>query len=78
VAESARWLEEFHPRSVVELDYGGLVHLLSDEMLVMDDSVELVATALASLAEGDMASATAAYERLVARWRDVQLLERCN
>ena len=23
----ARWLEEFHPHSLVELDYGGLVHL---------------------------------------------------
>ena len=23
-----RWLEEFHPRSLVELDYGGLVHVL--------------------------------------------------
>ena len=28
VEESARWLEEFHPRSVVELDYGGLAALL--------------------------------------------------
>jgi hypothetical protein len=28
VEDLARWLEEFHPRSVVELDYGGLVHLL--------------------------------------------------
>ena len=28
VEELGRWLEEFHPRSLVELDYGGLVHLL--------------------------------------------------
>src|SRR5437762_3412772 len=31
VEETARWLEEFHARSIVELDYGGLVNLLSDE-----------------------------------------------
>ena len=34
----ARWLEEFHPHSLVELDYGGLVHLFDDEELVDDES----------------------------------------
>ncbi|HEY0717824.1 MAG TPA: hypothetical protein VGD68_09430, partial [Streptosporangiaceae bacterium] len=28
-----RWLEDFHPQSVVELDYGGLVNLLTDDAL---------------------------------------------
>ena len=78
VEEGARWLEEFHPRSVVELDYGGLVHLLSDEALTADDSPGLVAAGLAGLAKGDAESATEAYESLVARWRAIQLLERCN
>ena len=41
--ETARWLELFHPGSVVELDYGGLTALLSDKTLKDDDSVELVA-----------------------------------
>ena len=53
VEESARWLEEFHPRSVVELDYGGLVGLLSDEALATDDSPALVAAGLAGLSRGD-------------------------
>jgi hypothetical protein len=78
VEEGARWLEEFHPRSVVELDYGGLVHLLSDDALTVDDSPELVAAGLAGLSRGDAEAATEAYEKLVARWRAVQLLERCN
>ncbi|MFG2061669.1 hypothetical protein ACGFIK_09620 [Micromonospora sp. NPDC048871] len=78
VEEAARWLEEFHPRSVVELDYGGLVDLLSDETLVEDDSPELVAAGLAGLSEGEAEEASAAYDKLVARWRAVQLLERCN
>lgn len=78
VEEGARWLEEFHPRSVVELDYGGLVHLLADEALAEDDSPELVAAGLAALSRGDAEAASEAYEKLVARWRAVQLLERCN
>jgi hypothetical protein len=78
VEEGARWLEEFHPRSVVELDYGGLVDLLPDDVLAADDSPALVAAGLAGLATGDAEAATEAYESLVARWRAVQLLERCN
>jgi hypothetical protein len=78
VEEGARWLEEFHPRSVVELDYGGLVDLLSDEVLAADDSPVLAATGLAALANGDAEGATESYEKLVSRWRAVQLLERCN
>ena len=78
VEEGARWLEEFHPRSVVELDYGGLVHLLPDDALAADDSPDLVAAGLAALGKGDAETATEAYEKLVARWRAIQLLERCN
>ncbi|MEV1288414.1 hypothetical protein [Micromonospora sp. NPDC049679] len=78
VEEGARWLEEFHPRSVVELDYGGLVDLLPDDALGADDSPALVAAGLAGLSSGDADAATEAYEKLVARWRAVQLLERCN
>jgi hypothetical protein len=78
VEETARWLEEFHSRSVVELDYGGLVTLLSDETLTADDSPGLVAEGLAGVSRGDAEAATVAYEKLVERWRSVQLLERCN
>jgi hypothetical protein len=78
VEESARWLEEFHPRSVVELDYGGLASILPDETLRADDSPTLVAQGLSALAKGDADAATTAYEQLVERWRAIQLLERCN
>jgi hypothetical protein len=78
VEESARWLEEFHPRSVVELDYGGLTGVLSDDALSEDDSPSLVAAGLTALAKGDADAATRAYEHLVERWRAIQLLERCN
>jgi hypothetical protein len=78
VEESARWLEEFHSRSIVELDYGGLAELLPDDVLREDDSAALVAEGLAALAAGEASTATSAYERLVERWRGIQLLERCN
>jgi hypothetical protein len=78
VEEGTRWLEEFHPRSVVELDYGGLVNLLPDDDLAADDSPGLVAAGLSALSRGEADNATEAYEKLVARWRTVQLLERCN
>jgi len=78
VEETARWLEQFHPRSVVELDYGGLVSLLSDDALREDDSPGLVAAGLGAVARGDGEAATEAYEKLVDRWRAVRLLERYN
>ncbi len=51
LVEVGRWLEEFHPRSLVELDYGGLVHALSAEQLAGDRSA-------ADVAEGSPRSAT--------------------
>lgn len=78
VEEGTKWLEEFHPRSIVELDYGGLVHLLKEDDLAEDDSPGLVAAGLSALSRGDAEQATEAYEKLVSRWRAVQLLERSN
>lgn len=78
VEEGSRWLEEFHPRSVVELDYGGLVGLLPDETLRADDSPGLIAAGLAALSRGESDAASETYEQIMTRWRAVQLLERSN
>jgi hypothetical protein len=78
VEEGARWLEEFHPRSIVELDYGGLVGLLPDDTLREDDSPGLVAAGLAALSRGESDAASGTYEQIVSRWREIQLLERSN
>ncbi|MEV6317860.1 hypothetical protein [Streptomyces sp. NPDC051776] len=67
-----RWLEEFHPRSLVELDYGGLVHALPEGQLAEDHSAADVAEGLQALREGDGARAGRAYERLTDRWRAVR------
>lgn len=74
----ARWLEEFHPRSLLELDYGGLVGLLEDGELEEDSSVADIADALAGLAAGDGARAGAAYDKVTERWRRTSAAERAN
>lgn len=76
--ETARWLEQFHPHSLVELDYGGLVHLLDDETLTADTSVADIAEALEALARGSADDAGELYERVAARWRALGALEHAN
>ncbi|TGB08972.1 hypothetical protein [Streptomyces sp. MZ04] len=67
-----RWLEEFHPRSLVELDYGGLVHALPEELLEGDHSAADVAEGIEALRNGDGEGAGEAYARLMERWRAVR------
>ena len=75
VEELGRWLEEFHPRSLVELDYGGLVHLLDDAELTSDESARDIAAALKALADGEPVRAAAAYGRVTARMKALQAVE---
>ncbi|MET8669696.1 hypothetical protein [Streptomyces tendae] len=72
LVDVGRWLEEFHPRSLVELDYGGLVHALPAGELEADHSAADVAEGIEALRHGDGAAAGAAYGRLVERWRAVR------
>jgi hypothetical protein len=72
VIDVGRWLEEFHPRSLVELDYGGLVHVLPVGELEDDHSAADVAEGIEALRHGDGVTAGEAYGRLVERWRSVR------
>jgi hypothetical protein len=78
VEEVGRWLEEFHPHSLVELDYGGLVHLMDDETLQADQSVAELAAALTGLDTGQEELAFAMYQRVILRWKPIQALESAN
>ncbi|MFI7439469.1 hypothetical protein [Nonomuraea indica] len=78
VEDVARWLEEFHPHSLVELDYGGLVHLMDDDALQADQSVAELSAALTGLDTGQEELAFAMYQRVVLRWKSMQLLESAN
>jgi hypothetical protein len=75
LVEVGRWLEEFHPRSMVELDYGGLVHIIPENGLAEDHSAADTAEGLAALREGDSTRAGEAYERLAERWRSIRELQ---
>jgi hypothetical protein len=73
-----RWLEEFHPSSWVELDYGGLARLLPADHLETDTSAQDVADGLTALADGDVVRAGQCYERLIDRWRAVAAYEHAS
>lgn len=79
------WLEMFHTKSYVELDYGGLALYLdkalrdnNEDGLLADTSIEDVLHSLSGLAASDGLMAGQGYERLMSRWRRVQALESAN
>jgi hypothetical protein len=81
LAELARissWLAEFDPGSLVELDYGGLVQLLTDGELCADQSVAEMTAAVRALAAGELELAAAMYRRVTRRWRRLAALERAS
>ncbi|WP_377270474.1 hypothetical protein [Peterkaempfera sp. SMS 1(5)a] len=78
VEQVGRWLEEFHPRSLVELDYGGLVHAIPEARLADDRSAAEVAEGIAALRAGDGDRAGQAYRTVTERWRLVQELLYAN
>ena len=77
VATLGRWLEGFHPDALVELDYGGLVHLMDDEALRADESVAEVTAVLEGMVR-DPVVARAMHDRLNNRWRSVEVLSAAN
>ncbi|KUL50505.1 hypothetical protein [Streptomyces sp. NRRL S-1521] len=78
LVDVGRWLEEFHPRSLVEVDYGGLVHAVPADELDEDHSAADVAEGIEALREGDGEAAGEAYARLVERWRAIRHLQFAN
>jgi len=78
LAEVGRWLKEFHPHSLVELDYGGLVHLVGDDALCGDQSVAEIRAAIDGAARGECELAVAMYMRARNRWRAFAEFERAN
>lgn len=76
--EISRWLGEFHSQALVELDYGGLVHLLDDSALCADQSVAEISATVAALAAGEAEFATAMCQRFIKRWRVLEALEQAS
>src|SRR5579863_6954379 len=78
LGEVGRWLEDFHPYSLVELDYGGLVQLLSDDALSSDQSAAEIAAAIDGVTRGERELAVAMYTRAQGRWRAFAEYEMAN
>jgi hypothetical protein len=78
LADLGRWLEDFHPYSLVELDYGGLVYLASDDALCGDQSVAEIRAAVDGAARGERELAVAMYKRARSRWRAFADFEQAN
>jgi hypothetical protein len=78
VESMARWLERFHPRAMVELDYGGIAQLFEIDDLQADHSAGDVAAVLGALSRGDGPMASQLYEGVLERWRQIQAGERAN
>ena len=78
VEELGRWLEEFHARSWLELDYAGLARLLGPAGVETDTSVADVAASVAALAAGDEEGAVLTYRTVADRWAAVAVLEHAN
>jgi hypothetical protein len=78
LTELGQWLAGFHPYSLVELDYGGLVQLLSDDALSRDQSAAEIRAAIDGMARGQRELAVAMYQRAHTRWRSVAGFELAN
>jgi len=76
--ELGRWLEEFHARSVVELDFGGLVDFLPPDEFADDSSVAAVAAAIAGLRSGVTEAAASGLVAVRDRWAAVRAFERAS
>jgi hypothetical protein len=76
--DTGRWLEHFHPESAVELDYGGLVQLLTDEQLQEDTSAEDVHAIVTALEQENVEEIASRFERLRDFWGELAVRERFN
>lgn len=75
---TGRWLEQFHPHSAVELDYGGLVQLMTDEVLLEDSSALDVQAILDAMDSGDTDELNLRYEKVREFWAKLAARERFN
>jgi hypothetical protein len=76
--DTGRWLEHFHESSAVELDYGGLVQLMTDEQLQEDTSAADVNAIVDALEREDVEEIATRFESLRDFWGELAVRERFN
>ena len=72
VRDLERWLADFGPDSMVELDYGETARGFSEAELAFDESADDVRSSLLALERGDFQESGDSYERVARRWADPQ------
>lgn len=78
VRDVFEWVKQFSDDALLELDYGGVVHLFAPADLALDESAADVAEALDALEQGDFDQATEHYGRVAERWSHAQSLTYAN
>lgn len=68
VAQLGEWLGEFPAEALVELDYGEVAGLFSEQDLALDDSAAEVWSSVEALARGDWEKAGEEYAAVAGRW----------
>ncbi|HEX5116579.1 MAG TPA: hypothetical protein VFW65_15390 [Pseudonocardiaceae bacterium] len=76
--ETGRWLERFHAHSAVELDYGGLVQLMTDEELLEDTSAQDVWAIVKAMEDDDADAMNTHFAKVRDFWAHLAAKERLN
>jgi hypothetical protein len=78
IVELHQWLSAFDPRSIVELDYGGLCDFLTWDELDDDRSARDVQEALKALSAEEFPRSAELYQSVITRWAEVRNHESLN
>lgn len=78
LGDTSRWLESFHAKSVVELDYGGIVQMIADPILETDTTADEVHAILEALRSGNVEELTELFTDLREYWGELAAREQFN
>jgi hypothetical protein len=78
IVELVEWLSAFDPRSMLELDYGGLAGVMTWDELDDDHSAREVQDAIGALGAEELTRAAEVYQSVVARWAELRGHESLN
>jgi hypothetical protein len=73
-----QWMAQFDPRSMVELDYGGLARVMSWDELDDDRSARDVQDSLDLLHKLEFPRSAEVYQGVLERWAEIRQLESMN
>ena len=76
--ELSEWLDQFDENGIIELDYGSVARLFTDEELLEDRSAAEVWTCLQALNEGDVVRAGRVFAALTEAWAGLRAQEVVN